>query len=30
VLIAALKDDAEVRVPPFDAIALPLSALWPD
>ncbi len=29
-LIAALRDDEEVRVPPFDAIAFPLSALWPD
>ena len=29
-LIAALKDDEEVRVPPFDAIAFPLSVLWPD
>ena len=29
-LIAALKDDDEVRVPPFDAIAFPLSVLWPD
>lgn len=29
-LIAALKDDEEVRVPPFDAITFPLSALWPD
>lgn len=28
-LIAALQDDAEVRVAPFDAIAFPLSALWP-
>ena len=30
VLIAALKDDEEVRMPPFDAIAFPLAALWPD
>jgi Uma2 family endonuclease len=30
VLIAALKDDDEVRVAPFDAIGFPLSALWPD
>ena len=30
VLIAALKDDDEVSVPPFEAIAFPLSALWPD
>ena len=29
-LIAALKDAEEVRVPPFDAIAFPLSVLWPD
>jgi hypothetical protein len=29
-LIAALKDADEVRVPPFDAIAFPLSVLWPD
>ena len=29
-LIAALKDDDQVRVAPFDAVALPLSALWPD
>lgn len=29
-LIAALKEDEEVRVPPFDAIAFPLSVLWPD
>jgi Uma2 family endonuclease len=29
-LIAALKDDEEVRVPPFDAISFPLSVLWPD
>ena len=29
-LVAALKDDEEVRVPPFDAIAFPLSVLWPD
>ena len=29
-LIASLKDDEEVRVPPFDAIAFPLSVLWPD
>ena len=30
VLIAALKADAEVRVPPFDAITFPLAALWAD
>jgi Uma2 family endonuclease len=29
-LIAALKDDEEVRVAPFDAVLFPLSALWPD
>ena len=29
-LIAALKDDEEVRVVPFDAVAFPLSVLWPD
>jgi Uma2 family endonuclease len=30
VLVAALKDDDEVRVPPFEAVSFPLSALWPD
>jgi hypothetical protein len=29
-LVAALKDEDEVRVPPFDAIAFPLATLWPD
>jgi Uma2 family endonuclease len=29
-LIAALKDDEEVRVPPFDAVPFGLSALWAD
>ena len=29
-LIAALTTDATVRVPPFDAIGFPLSALWAD
>jgi Uma2 family endonuclease len=29
-LIAALKDDEEARVAPFDAIAFALSVLWPD
>jgi Uma2 family endonuclease len=29
-LIAALRDDEEVRVAPFDAIAFPLAVLWPD
>ena len=30
VLITAVADDAEARVAPFDAVAFPLSALWPD
>jgi Uma2 family endonuclease len=30
VLGASLKDADEVRIPPFDAVAFPLSALWPD
>jgi Uma2 family endonuclease len=30
VLAAALADDAEARVAPFDAVAFPLSALWTD
>jgi Uma2 family endonuclease len=30
VLVAAFKDDDEVRAVPFDAVAFPLSALWPD
>jgi hypothetical protein len=30
VLLAALKDDAEVRLAPFDAIGFPLAALWPE
>ena len=30
VLVAALKDDDEVSVPPFEAISFPLSTLWPD
>ena len=30
VLVAALKDDEEVRVAPFEAAGFPLSALWPD
>jgi Uma2 family endonuclease len=30
VLVVALADDAEVRVAPFDAVAFPLSALWPE
>ncbi len=30
VLIAALKDNDPVSVPPFDAISFPLGALWPD
>ena len=29
-LISALKDGEEVRVPPFDAIAFSLAALWAD
>lgn len=29
-LIAALGEDAEVRVAPFDAVAFSLAALWPD
>ena len=29
-LAAALKDADEARVPPFDAIAFPLSVLWID
>ena len=30
VLVASLRDDAEVRVPPFDAVGFPLDALWAD
>jgi hypothetical protein len=30
VLVAALKDDDEVRALPFEAISFPLSALWPE
>jgi Uma2 family endonuclease len=30
VLRAAFKDDDGVRVPPFEAVALPLAALWSD
>ncbi len=30
VLATALKDDEEVRVQPFDAVAFTLSSLWPD
>jgi Uma2 family endonuclease len=30
VLVAALKDADEVRVPPFDAVGFALAALWPD
>jgi Uma2 family endonuclease len=30
VLVAALGGDADVRVAPFDAVAFPLAALWPD
>jgi Uma2 family endonuclease len=29
-LLAALGEDAEVRVPPFEAAGFPLAALWPD
>jgi Uma2 family endonuclease len=29
-LVGALKEDDEVRMPPFEAGAFPLSALWPD
>lgn len=29
VLIGALRDDAEVRLAPFDAVPFPLSNLWP-
>jgi hypothetical protein len=30
VLLAAVKDDDEVRLAPFEAVGFPLSALWPD
>jgi Uma2 family endonuclease len=30
VLIAALKQDDEIRVAPFEAISFPLSTLWPE
>jgi Uma2 family endonuclease len=30
VLLGALREDAEVRLPPFDAVAFPLAALWAD
>jgi hypothetical protein len=30
VLLAAVKDDDEVRLAPFEAIGFPLSVLWPD
>ena len=30
VLVAALGEDAEVRLPPFEAVGFPLAALWPD
>ena len=29
-LHASLKDDDEVRIAPFDAVAFPLAALWAD
>jgi len=28
-LLATLKENDSVRLPPFDAIAFPLDALWP-
>lgn len=28
-LLATLKEDDSVRLPPFDAVAFPLDALWP-
>ena len=30
VLLATLVDDAQVSLPPFDAISFPLGALWPE
>lgn len=30
VLLRTLTGDADVRLPPFDAIGFPLAALWPD
>ena len=30
VLLATLVDDAQVSLPPFDAISFPLDALWPE
>ena len=30
VLLATLVDDAPVALPPFEAVAFPLSALWPE
>jgi Uma2 family endonuclease len=30
VLVGALKEAEEVRMPPFEAIAFPLSTLWAD
>jgi len=30
VLIAAIAGEAEVRIPPFDAVTFPLGALWTD
>ena len=30
VLLATLADDAQVSLPPFDAISFPLGALWPE
>ena len=29
-LVVALHDDAEVQIPPFEAVAFPLSSLWAD
>ena len=28
-LLGTLKEDDSVRLPPFDAVAFPLDALWP-
>jgi Uma2 family endonuclease len=30
VLLAVVKDDEEVRLPPFEAVGFSLGALWPD
>jgi Uma2 family endonuclease len=29
-LLDAVRDDAEVRLPPFEAVGFPLGGLWPD